>query len=367
MRRSTWLALLALMGALLLAGCASTPSGPRPNATAPAAGSSRHGAYYQDDGPGDNPPENLDQLPDAVPRVEPYASGANRPYVVFGREYVPDTSDRPFTEHGIASWYGRKFNGQRTASGEIYDMYSMTAAHPTLPIPSYVRVTNPANGRSVIVRVNDRGPFHPGRIIDLSYAAAYRLGFAGMGSTSVELERLLPRDIAAGRFGSGAPIQLARDAQRLPGPAAPPVTAPAAPTASAMNAPSVTSAPAAPAAAVSAGAVAMADDLPADLVPASARTPPDSTRPAAGAELPVSGHYLQLAAFRVRSGAEGFLQHLALELDPALAGRLRILSSESFYRVQLGPYADRSEAEGAAARLRDDLGIAPVIVAPQRP
>ena len=111
----------------------------------------------------------------------------------------------------------------------------------------------------------------------------------------------------------------------------------------------------------------MADDLPADLVPASARTPPDSTRPAAGAELPVSGHYLQLAAFRVRSGAEGFLQHLALELDPALAGRLRILSSESFYRVQLGPYADRSEAEGAAARLRDDLGIAPVIVAPQRP
>ena len=136
------------------------------------------GAYYKDDGPGANPPENLDAIPDAMPRLEALHRFANRPYTVFGRDYVPATSLRSYRERGLASWYGRKFHAQKTATGETYDMYAMTAAHPTLPLPSFARVTNLANGRSVVVRVNDRGPFHPGRIIDLSYAAAYRLGIA---------------------------------------------------------------------------------------------------------------------------------------------------------------------------------------------
>jgi rare lipoprotein A len=111
---------------------------------------------------------------------------------------VPLAQLQAFRQRGVASWYGRRFHGQKTASGELYDMYAMTAAHPTLPIPSYIRVTNLANGRSVVVRVNDRGPFHASRIVDLSYAAAYRLGYIQAGSAQVELEAVLPSQQQAG-------------------------------------------------------------------------------------------------------------------------------------------------------------------------
>jgi rare lipoprotein A len=111
---------------------------------------------------------------------------------VFGKEYVPLAFVQPYRQRGMASWYGKKFHGQRTASGETYDMYAMTAAHTTLPIPSYARVTRVATGRSVIVRINDRGPFHQGRMIDLSYAAALKLGFVPLGSAEVELESIEP-------------------------------------------------------------------------------------------------------------------------------------------------------------------------------
>ena len=123
-------------------------------------------------------PQDLASVPDAVPRLEPLHRFANRPYTVLGRDYVPATALRPYRERGTASWYGRKFHGQKTSTGEVYDMFAMTAAHPTLPLPSYARVTSVANGSSVVVRVNDRGPFLHGRIIDLSYAAAIRLGIA---------------------------------------------------------------------------------------------------------------------------------------------------------------------------------------------
>src|SRR5262249_30746390 len=105
---------------------------------------------------------------------------------------------KAYRARGVASWYGRAFHGKRTASGERYDMYAMTAAHTILPIPSYARVTNLANGRSIVVRINDRGPFHSGRIIDLSYAAAYKLGYVGAGSAKVEVEAILPGKRAAG-------------------------------------------------------------------------------------------------------------------------------------------------------------------------
>jgi rare lipoprotein A len=184
---------LILLVAVLVGGCASVPEPADPPAERPAQAK---GGYYKDDGPGDKPPPNLAQIPDAKPRQEPLHRAANRPYVVFGRYYEPLASLQPFKQRGRASWYGRRFHGQKTSSGEVYDMYGMTAAHPTLPIPSYVRVTNVSNGRSVIVRINDRGPFHSERIIDLSYAAAHKLGYIEAGSTQVEVESILPEESA---------------------------------------------------------------------------------------------------------------------------------------------------------------------------
>jgi rare lipoprotein A len=156
-------------------------------------------SYYADDGPPESIPDNLADVPDAVPRDEPFHRFANRPYTVFGRTYVPVVDKEPRKERGIASWYGKKFHGQKTSSGEIYDMFAMTAAHPTYPIPSYARVTNVRNGKSVVVRVNDRGPFHSNRVIDLSYAAAARIGIASHGSGIVEVERVfeVPEPLAA--------------------------------------------------------------------------------------------------------------------------------------------------------------------------
>ena len=161
----------------LLAACSST---------------SKKGGYYKDDGPGANPPSNLDRVTDAKPRAEPLHRAANRPYEVFGKKYVPLASVRPFHQRGVASWYGKRFHGQKTANGETYDMYAMTAAHPILPIPSYARITHLKSGKQVIVRINDRGPFHSGRVIDLSYAAAHRLGLLGTGSGEVEIEAIVP-------------------------------------------------------------------------------------------------------------------------------------------------------------------------------
>ena len=178
------LAACAVAVAVLLAGCAS---GPR----------SGGGALGGRDGPGSNIPSDLDRVPDAEPRVEAIRSsgGTSKPYTVLGRAYQPITDDRPFRESGIASWYGRKFHSASTASGEPYDMYAMTAAHPTWPLPSYARVRNPANGLEVTVRVNDRGPFHKGRVIDLSYTAALKLRLL-RGVGIVEIRRLTNDEIA---------------------------------------------------------------------------------------------------------------------------------------------------------------------------
>ena len=191
--------------ALVVSGCGtiSRTETPPPAASPPAEPvASAKGAYYKDDGPGLNPPPNLAAIPDAVPRAEPLHRFANRPYQVFGKDYVPLAVSAPFRQTGIGSWYGRRFHGAPTSSGEPYDMYGMTAAHPTLPIPSYVRVINPANGRSVVVRVNDRGPFHADRIIDLSYTAAWKLGYVDAGSARLEVETVLP--------GRAEPVQEAR-------------------------------------------------------------------------------------------------------------------------------------------------------------
>ncbi|MDZ4200677.1 MAG: septal ring lytic transglycosylase RlpA family protein [Gallionella sp.] len=198
------------LATLFLAACGSGPqrkvetrSTPAPvearvvgspaSTSSPAAG----GGYLAGDGPGTDAPANLEQMPDAVPRNEPLHRYANRPYVALGKTYTPMTVAGHFKERGIASWYGKKFHGQRTSSGEVYDMYGMTAAHPTLPIPSYARVTSVANGKSVVVRVNDRGPFLHERVMDLSYTAAHKLGIIGSGSGEVEIESLAPGAITS--------------------------------------------------------------------------------------------------------------------------------------------------------------------------
>ena len=162
------------------------------------------GGYYLDAGPGRPDPQRVAALmkqPDPVPKDEPLRARANRPYEVMGQKFVPMTERKPYRQQGVASWYGQRFHGKKTSIGETYDMYGMTAAHPTLPLPSYVRVTRLDNGRSVVVRVNDRGPFLRGRLIDLSYMAASKLGYVGNGHTNVEVELLDP---AAGGTGMAA-------------------------------------------------------------------------------------------------------------------------------------------------------------------
>ncbi len=140
-----------------------------------------------------NPPD-LSSIPDAVPKAERIRPQNQKSYVVFGRRYYPMPTNAGYREKGIASWYGKKFHGRDTATGEPYDMYRMTAAHKTLPLPSYAEVTNLANGRKIVVRVNDRGPFHGGRIIDLSYAAATKLGIIGRGTGQVEVKAINATD-----------------------------------------------------------------------------------------------------------------------------------------------------------------------------
>ena len=177
---------LYLVLILLVAACSSAPT------SGPGSEAGGAGGYYKDDGPGNQVPPDLASIPDAQPRAEPLSRFANRPYDALGNHYVPLVAVQSFHERGIASWYGRRYHGRKTTSGEPYDMYAMTAAHPTLPIPSYARVTSVKNGKSVVVRINDRGPFLRGRVIDLSYAAANRLGIVADGSGEVEVDAIVP-------------------------------------------------------------------------------------------------------------------------------------------------------------------------------
>lgn len=174
----------ALACCALLAACAGAERAPPPSPPAPPDDNPRK--FY----PGDGLPEeevDVAAIPDAVPVAQPLSADGNRPYAALGKTYVPLKSARGFRQRGTASWYGRGFHGKRTASGERYDMFAMTAAHPTLPLPTYARVTNLGNGLSVVVKVNDRGPFLRGRVIDLSFAAAKKLRMTAAGTAEVEV------------------------------------------------------------------------------------------------------------------------------------------------------------------------------------
>lgn len=188
---------LALAIAASAAACVSIPAPRGPSSGVPSLPPQTNAGRYtldKDEAPRiDEVPPAVEETPDAVPRPEPRsASGNSRVYEVFGKTYRVLDDAAGFRERGGASWYGKKFHGHKTANGETYDMYKMTGAHKSLPLPSYVRVTRVDNGKSVVVRVNDRGPFHSGRVIDLSYAAAAKLGMLNHGSTQVEIVALDP-------------------------------------------------------------------------------------------------------------------------------------------------------------------------------
>ncbi len=259
------------------------------------------GGYLEGDGPGTDVPANLDAMPDAVPQAEPLHRFANRPYTALGENYTPlaATAIGNYKKRGIASWYGKKFHGRRTSSGEVYDMYAMTAAHPTLPLPSYARVTNLSNNKSVIVRVNDRGPFLHGRIIDLSYAAAHKLDFVRAGSARVAVESLMP----------DSNVQpLARAASVLVTP-----LQPATPHIASLS---------------------------------------DSS----------SGKvYLQLGAFGSQQDAESFLVRMRAEFEGNDKPIVLYQKGSDLVRVHIGPYSTQDEARTAAESLQSKLGFKPFV------
>jgi rare lipoprotein A len=310
---------LCLPLCVVLAGCAGSPApdtvpGPAPlprtdsAPSAPVPAPARPGGFYLDDGPGDSPLDeaSLAAIPDAQPRDEALHRFANRPYSALGMDFVPMTERKPFHQRGRGSWYGRKFHGQKTASGEPYDMYGMTAAHATLPIPSYVRVTNLSNGRSVVVRVNDRGPFKPGRVIDLSWTAAAKLGYVAQGSTEVSVEAVFPQGSPAdllARRAAGAP-----ESRRTPPPEPDDAIA------------------------------ALADDT--------------ADRP---------GIWLQLGAFSALDNAQALRGRVAQSVAD-LADRLLVLSDGSHHRLHAGPFENRDAAMSAAQALRERLGVDALLI-----
>ncbi|MBC7455224.1 MAG: septal ring lytic transglycosylase RlpA family protein [Massilia sp.] len=304
----------------------------------PAAGSGR-GGYYQDDGPGDAAPANLRDIPDAQVRAEPLSRFANRPYTVFGKTYTPLIEEQPYAQRGMGSWYGKKFHGQKTSSGEIYDMYKMTAAHPTLPIPSFARVTHVASGKQVVVRINDRGPFHAGRVVDLSYTAALKLGLLSAGSQEVQIERVL----------ANAPERLAtlrRNAPEMAMARPPPLAA-----RDEIAALILTNKAEIKAEKAHAGQ--------AEEAPLAALAAPQALAAPAEAAL-VSGFWVQLGAFsrpdkaaetRARIAGQGWAP---AALDVVVAGAL--------HKVLSGPFASRAEALDAVRGLPSALGLKPIVI-----
>ncbi len=298
------------------------------------------GGYYLDDGPEANPPTNLDSIPDAVPKKEPLLPRSNKPYVALGQTYQPMTTSQVYKKRGVASWYGKRFHGKKTSSGEIYDMYAMTAAHTILPLPSYAKVTNVENGRSVIVRINDRGPFKKDRIIDLSYAAAHKLRLIARGSGLVEVETL----------------------NQNSGPSANTAT---------MNALGELS-------------VKEADDVDltykqkannGDANPDILTTLPTATSPSnadlqseslngvnvSNGDAEMQRYYVQAGAFKNESNAESLLKRIQ-DLDMAQNVGINRVYNNALHRLKLGPFRVKLEAEQLATQLRKQLNIPAIIL-----
>lgn len=349
---------VTLLALAVLAGCATRapqPSGsPPPGVPVPRSA----GSWPDKDGPDAVIPPDLHKVPDAQPRLESIRKGGpNKPYEVLGQRYEPMTEDRPLTERGLASWYGRKFHGRATSSGEVYNMYAMTAAHPTMPIPSYARVRNPKNGREVIVRINDRGPFHSDRIIDLSYTAALKLDLL-RGVAPVELERLTYEDIRTGAWMRGGTALAAAEPAPLfmPSGAA---GAPETPSTTVLRTPPPPAPAPSPAPAPAPSFAAGAQPDPAALLAgggnASGEQPPRTEAKIA------PGFWLQLGAYARLDGAESMRRQVLERLD-SLAPLLAVIRDKGLHRLQAGPYASREDARQAAERLRLELALTPLVV-----
>lgn len=293
----------------MLAACSSQPTLKQGSDTR----ASGKGGYYLDDGPGDNPPADIDSIPDAQLKTETLLARPNQPYTALGKKYVPMTSYAPYVKEGVATWYGRRYHGKKTSSGEIYDMYAMTGAHPTLPIPSYVRVTNPANNRSVIVRINDRGPFKHDRLIDLSYAAAYKLRLVGQGSGRVQVEWIDTSPEALKKINS---------------------------TQTALAAPP-------------------------EITPVTYKVPEPTTTNQTAAPRNITDndaatYYVQVGAFKNELNGE-LLQKKIMSLDLAGDAAVSNVYNDGIYRVKLGPFGTRKEADMFASKVRRQLNTSAIV------
>ncbi len=364
-----------LLSSLFLASCGGTKTTrpvpappaaskpvPPPAATVPAvepgtAASdvpSKPGGYYLDDGPEANPPTNLDSIPDAQPKNEPLLPRSNKPYVALGQTYKPMATTQTYKMRGIASWYGKRFHGKKTSSGETYDMYAMTAAHTVLPLPSYAKVTNLANGRSVVVRINDRGPFKKDRIIDLSYAAAYKLRLLAQGSGLVEVEA-----VNQGRQNDvNVPAVAAKEEVR-PGFTGQSTIVPAGEINGSEK-----------------SAAIIAITSPSEAVTEASQTPPPTTtstvatpqmemsttepteNPTNAAD--VQNYFVQAGAFKNEANAENLMKRIQ-ELDIAQNVGINRVYNNALHRLKLGPFSAKLEAEQLAVKLRKQLNI-PVII-----
>lgn len=340
------LPILLLVGAMI-AGCSSPPKHPK---------AATGGGYYLDDGPGSNIPPGLENVPDAVPRIERHNPANFQPYTVMGQRFVPVSAETPLRQKGVASWYGRKFHGQKTANGETYDMYSMTAAHPTLPLPSYARVTHVDTGRSVIVRVNDRGPFLRGRVIDLSYAAAFRLGIIGRGSDVVEVEAITHAHIRG-----GMQFAASRNARAVAAAAPPPAT-----VALAVSPPPAAKEQAVPQAMRDTeGATDVASVTPDALavlnLPARRAQPDPRTPSPQVTESSADGIYLQFGAFGSYISADQLVNRLNNAIAQVESRNAHIDSANAMHRVRIGPYPSRTAAVNAAVRIQEATGMQPAL------
>ena len=312
---------IALLGILLLASCGGNelirPEVKSPVSNAPSKPGA--GGYYLDDGPGDNAPADIDAIPNAPLKTEVPLARANKPYIALGQQYIPMTSYAPYKKQGVASWYGKRYHGKKTSTGEIYDMYGMSGAHTVLPIPSYAKVTNPANGRFVIVRINDRGPFKRDRLIDLSYAAAYKLRLIGQGSGLVEVETI---DTSA-----EAMLNMQK---------------PMANTTTQTEAQTQAS-------------IASED---ATVTPISTTSPVvNSAAAPVGAGMQ---YYVQAGAFKSEANGELLLKKIqGLQLGENVG--VANVYNNALYRVRLGPYASRVEADASAVIIRKQLNISAIV------
>ncbi len=309
--------------AVLLASC-TTSRAPQPVAPVKAGGTVSGPSVYNRPHKDGAPWWDVDvsKIQDAVPMPH-YGPVKATPYTVFGQQYYPIGDARRYSAVGTASWYGTKFHGQATANGESYDLYGMTAAHKTLPLPSYVRVTSLENNRSVILRVNDRGPFYSDRIIDLSFAAAKKLGFAEVGTARVKVEGIDPHEWWA-QQGRPVPMVLAAPKQ------AEPVKAIAQPAAQPLE--TYSPPPQQHAAAV----------LPVQI---------DAKK---NASVAASGLYLQVAAFANPDAAELLKAKLSQAVTAPVFISSVVLNQQILHRVRLGPIGSEGEAE----QLQDSVRLA---------